>query len=466
MSHDFVPQFPARTPLAMAVGALFFCAAPTAWATQTVTNCLDDGSTGSLRKAIQNAAPFELVDASGLSCSTITLRTGALFITQSDLQIQGPGTSKLTITGKYNGTTEPYRLITHYGGGELTISNLSMSKGYMKAPSYAAARGGCILSLGSLYLENVSLGFCTAKSVTATHGAKGGALYVEKTLTINNSSIGLGEAYGYTTSAAGGAIYVRGELTVKNSTISGNSALGKTGTNIGFGGAIYSRGSSVYLSNTTVSGNYAGLSYGAISSHNLSGSLEINQSTISGNKANAGKIGGVYASNERVYLYNTTIAFNTAASTIPGGAGVGIAVYGGGSTPKALFSSTLISNNTYGASATSKDFTSSGVTVTGTNNLIRVPDGPVPGGTITGKCPFLGPLKNNGGMPQTHALLGGSPALDAGANVLNFNFDQRGSPYVRMSSPPGAATQKPDIGAFEVNRLDKIFDATFDSGCT
>ena len=53
--------------------------------------------------------------------------------------------------------------------------------------------------------------------------------------------------------------------------------------------------------------------------------------------------------------------------------------------------------------------------------------------------PQLGPLQNNGGPTRTHALLPGSPAIDAGATTLTT--DQRN--YVR---PAGAAD---DIGAYE-----------------
>ncbi len=59
--------------------------------------------------------------------------------------------------------------------------------------------------------------------------------------------------------------------------------------------------------------------------------------------------------------------------------------------------------------------------------------------TITGVDPVLGPLANNGGETDTHALLGGSPAIDAGDTTLTT--DQRG-----VTRPQGAAD---DMGAFE-----------------
>jgi hypothetical protein len=53
--------------------------------------------------------------------------------------------------------------------------------------------------------------------------------------------------------------------------------------------------------------------------------------------------------------------------------------------------------------------------------------------------PKLGPLANNGGYSQTHALLGGSPAIDTGGSTC-ASTDQRG-----FARPAGTAC---DIGAF------------------
>jgi hypothetical protein len=62
-------------------------------------------------------------------------------------------------------------------------------------------------------------------------------------------------------------------------------------------------------------------------------------------------------------------------------------------------------------------------------------------GTLVGVDPMLGPLDDHGGFTPTHALLDGSPALDA-ADLAGFPpRDQRGSPR-----PSGAGT---DLGAFE-----------------
>jgi hypothetical protein len=74
------------------------------------------------------------------------------------------------------------------------------------------------------------------------------------------------------------------------------------------------------------------------------------------------------------------------------------------------------------------------------------------GGNLTGPGdqintdPMIGPLQNNGGRTLTHALLPGSPAVNAGDP--NFTpppiYDQRGSPFVRVFNG------RIDVGSFEL----------------
>ena len=54
--------------------------------------------------------------------------------------------------------------------------------------------------------------------------------------------------------------------------------------------------------------------------------------------------------------------------------------------------------------------------VTGANNLIGSANVALPGDTLGGD-PMLAPLADNGGPTLTHALLAGSPAIDAGSNL-------------------------------------------------
>jgi hypothetical protein len=59
---------------------------------------------------------------------------------------------------------------------------------------------------------------------------------------------------------------------------------------------------------------------------------------------------------------------------------------------------------------------------------------------------LLGPLANNGGPTLTHALLPGSPAIDAGTNVAlaDLLYDQRGPGFRRF------VNGRVDVGAYEL----------------
>src|SRR5262249_22254682 len=71
-------------------------------------------------------------------------------------------------------------------------------------------------------------------------------------------------------------------------------------------------------------------------------------------------------------------------------------------------------------------------------------------GNLLNVNPALGPLADNGGRTQTHALLPGSPAIDAGdpAAVAGVggvpSFDERTAPYTRIFGG------RIDMGAVEV----------------
>ena len=60
---------------------------------------------------------------------------------------------------------------------------------------------------------------------------------------------------------------------------------------------------------------------------------------------------------------------------------------------------------------------------------------------------FLGPLQDNGGPTHTHALLLGSPAIDAGTNIGAPTTDQRGIVRPQDGNANGMAIA--DVGAFE-----------------
>ncbi|HET9189661.1 MAG TPA: choice-of-anchor Q domain-containing protein [Rudaea sp.] len=457
-------------PLAAGVAAALALASPVAAdaaATWTVNTCdqgySGSGTTGSLRYAATNAASGDTIDLTGLACSTISLTTGAVMFAQNSITLNGPGMTHLTVTGKYNGNTEKDRIFTHTGTGTFAVNNLSVSKGY----SYAAtgnAKGGCIYSAGTAYLSHVGAYFCKAFSA-ASGRAQGGGVYGKSAVDLkysvveSNTASGAGNVGGY-----GGGVYSKNSFVAKYSTVSGNTA----GNSRGFGGGVFVYGSGTVKA-STISGNTAKDNGGGIYAHNFftsaANTLTIKNSTVSGNSAGY-YTGGVIVNSGTVYIDNSTIVFNTAAKGRFGSypftyRAPGVATSDAYNAVAVTLQSSLIANNTYGSSEYDLSVpkrSSTTVTFSGANNLVRATFAAVPSGTIKISCPLLGPLKFNGGPTQTHALLSHSPGIDQGNNVLGLSFDQRQSPFSRQS---GSAT---DIGAYEVQQGDVVFNNGFD-GC-
>lgn len=75
-------------------------------------------------------------------------------------------------------------------------------------------------------------------------------------------------------------------------------------------------------------------------------------------------------------------------------------------------------------------------------------------GDLSNTDPKLGPLQNNGGFTATHALLPGSPAIDAGSpDCPPLAIDQRG-----VARPQGPAC---DIGAYEATGFNATAASAF-----
>jgi len=244
-------------------------------------------------------------------------------------------------------------------------------------------------------------GNLTINDLTVSNGCSsdgGGIFNVAGTLEINNSSISGNSAGGF-----GGGIDNRGTLEINNSAISGNSA--------SEAGGIFNLGI-LEINNTTISGNSANVFGGGIEN---SSTAEINSSTISGNSARGG---GIFADSETVVITNTIVA-----NQVSGGDCLNFAVI------------TSLGYNI--ESGTSCGFTNTG--------------------DKQNTDPMLGPLQNNGGPTDTHALLDGSMAIDMGDHPAGcfdtdgvlLTTDQRGPGFPRTidgDAVPGAIC---DIGAYE-----------------
>jgi len=202
--------------------------------------------------------------------------------------------------------------------------------------------------------------------------------------------------------------------------VSGNSATNR-------GGGIYADKSSVSIINSTVSDNFSG-SYGG-GFYVADSSLSLINSTISGNSA--ANAGGLYSKSGSISLINSIVAGNLAAS------GAEIGDFGGATT----FSNnnSLLGDSSHNNAQAFVNFTPNATyDITATNN----------GTQATTLSSILTPLADNGGATQTHALVAGSPAIDAGDNAICAtapinNLDQRGEKRTEGSAC--------DIGSYEVN---------------
>jgi len=102
----------------------------------SVENCNDAGA-GSLRDAAMHANHGDGIDLGSLSCSTISVTSGA--ITLHDVELVGPGAAQLEIDGTGN---QNRRIFNHAGGGgRLDISGVTINGGIYA--SNAGLGGGC-----------------------------------------------------------------------------------------------------------------------------------------------------------------------------------------------------------------------------------------------------------------------------------------------------------------------------------
>jgi hypothetical protein len=248
--------------------------------------------------------------------------------------------------------------------------------------------GGGIANIGTLTVEDVVI----VDNIASGGGGvinRGDITFVNTTIS-NNVTNGIEEP-GYQCATGGGIKNIVGTIRLINSTISGNSTV-----NMG-GGIQAGCGSTTVLTNSTISGNTAGTNGGAV---HLRGKLVLFHSTISDNSATYGA-DGVWLRGD-MYATNSIIANNGEQDCIVGDRGRSMRGYG--------------------------------MMVLNLNNLIEYGDCP---SRFLGD-PLLGPLADNGGKTQTHALLARSSVIDE--VECDLVTDQRGEPRQGDSC---------DLGAFE-----------------
>jgi predicted outer membrane repeat protein len=379
----------------------------------------DPGGSGggiSLREAVLLANATPGADTITLHAGTyrLTIRGEELVpATTGDLDV----TEAVTIEGDPAGKTiidahgAKDRAFEVFGGGALTLRHVTVKGGT------TLFDGGGVFSVGALTVE--SSVFTSNKAADSGGGVscEAGTCTLTDVLVTKNK-----------VGNDGGAVNVDGSVTadLTRVTLSGNTA-GDTG-----GGMNSDDGATVSLTDSLVSGNKSKFEGGGLDPS--IGTLTVTNTTISGNRSTQG--GGIQLETGGVLvLDNVTIAFNKARE----GAGLWTEL-----ETTATLTNTLLAKNA--------PFDCFGPIVSNGSNLVGRVDGCAISGDATGNItggprpvkpvnPRIGTLRDNGGPTKTHALLIGSPAIDA---VLGTcpppGTDQRG---VTRTGPC-------DIGAFEL----------------
>jgi len=428
------------------------------------TTC-NSGVDCSLREAVNaaNAATTKdtinfAIPAGNAGCTsgvcTITLTSGNLVVnsaaTTGTLTIRNTtGASNLRISGNYTS-----RVFSVNSSGNLTINGVTITNGR------TTGNGGGISNRGTLTLTN--------STVSGNRAFDGGGIFNIGTMTLTNSTVSGNTADFF----GGGIVNNGGTVTLTNSTVSGNTAINDLG-----GGIFNSGGGTMTLTNSTLSGNRSGIGGGGIVNEAI---MMVTNSTVSGNTAGNG--GGIFNFGGITTLTNSTVSGNT-ASSLGGGilnnggtlnltsvtvtnnrsTDTGCTDCAGGinnfSSSTTNLKNTIVAGNTAANASSSPDFRGA-VTAGSSFNLIgnglgttgiTNTNGNQVGTSANPINPLLAPLANNGGQTQTHALLVGSPAIDAGSNDLASGaFDQRGTGFPRIVDGNGDGTAIVDIGAYEV----------------
>jgi hypothetical protein len=469
----------------LAIFAAYPCAAEK---TLTVTSTGDSGD-GTLREALESAVDGDTIKFNLELPATITLTSGPLEVKKS-VSIEGPGRD-LAIDG--NNTFQVFRVIgvdeqwallnvnatishltiangnTSYEGGGVSNYGATLAlENCELRNNEAVAGGGGISSSGPLVITDCTLSGNSA-GVTEDYYGGGAVLFrpwFPATLKIERSElIGNNAPWG-----SGVSIY-DGDVSITNSTISDNGLDETFSQDSATGGGIYIVSKyyniTVTVENCVLSGNYSRFG-GAIYSlaldpnnNSSSSSLILKNSTLSGNRVCSG--GGAIINesleggNATVRVDNCTLSDNKHVSECNEHNGFGMISNGASSsssTSVVELKNTILDSGEAWGNLYNDDAYGAQIVSYGNNLSSDLGGGFLIGsGDLTEKDPMLGPLADNGGPTRTHALLEGSPAIDAGSGTdiagNSVSSDQRG-----VSRPQRVAH---DIGAFELESSGYVY---------
>ena len=414
--------------------------------TITVTNGNDSGP-GSLRQALADAQDGDTINFDP-SVNLVTLTTAELVITKSITISASPQ----MVTVQRASQAPQFRIFHVMPGHSVEINGLTISGGHI-----ADDNGGGILNDNS----TLTIAHCTVNGnaiVSGIFAASGGGIYNSGTMTLNQVIVNNNNASfsgGGTSPPSGGGISNTGTMTIIAGTVQ---------SNMGFysaGGIYNSNTGMMTITGSTISDNrtdnpgHSGGSGGGIVNY---GTMTIQDSTISGNRAVGGDFegygGGIYGNNNTIT--NSTITGNSAVRGGGVAAGGNIAHTTFSNNSASLVGGTLyltssleLGNTILKAGASGVNiFNNGGSFITHGYNVCSdngsgFLNGP---GDQINTDPMLGPLQDNGGPTFTHALLPGSPAIDAGDPKFSPPpyYDQRGPVFLRLRNG------RVDVGSFEV----------------
>lgn len=449
----------------------------------TVTVCASGCDYTTISDAVYDAPEGSIID---VQAGTFT---ETVLITQS-LTIQGQGIGATIVDGQELGAVfeiEPGSTVTIkemtiqnglsvdggggiYNDGTLTITNLLIQNNVADNSD-----GGGVLNLSQIIMQNVTLanneanfgagfsndlnGIASASNITVTQNkavhymgilGEGGGIENNGEFSLENSIIRQNSADG-----SGGGIVNGGALTVTLSIIESNVAV-EDGAGIDNAYNLGVAAKAIVIS-STIQDNIAGAGGGV----NNAGEFWLLESLVYSNTAGLGAGGGLHNLNDakqagELHVINSTVSGNMA--------GQGGGLYNEGIRTTAVLRSSTVFGNLSLVENSGNLYSITG-TVTLSNSIVASPlginnnncEGSVVSdgynldtddtcGLGTGERrgitnPFIDSLKDNGGPTLTHALLAGSPAIDA--SPVCEPADQRGVPR-----PDGIAC---DIGAYETH---------------
>ena len=260
-------------------------------------------------------------------------------------------------------------------------------------------------------------------------------------------------ANGYILHGSGAAINAgsMGKLDIMDCTLSGNRS------GLGVGGAIRAQSSTLSISNSLLSGNYALSSGGAI--YATGGAMTLTNATIDGN-GSYGNGGGITALGTTLTIVDSTITRNTGGSGIPspayrGGISVDDPAY-------VVISNSVIAENTSGTYHTANDI---GGTVDisvhnafGSAVTAAIEDGSLLLVSGTG----LGELLDNGGSVLTRSPLDGSILIGAGTattlptDTYDVDFDGDKLELLPLDGRRGGRFD----GALDIGAVEQVVNET------